>query len=315
MFHGGSAAAGHGRVAAGLAGVGLHAGRGAPCHQRADCCRNCSCNMATRPATTGTAPGAFRKSWWASMCRRAPEQIITTIGATHALDIVSRTLLRAGDPVMVEEPGWAIEFARLESLGMRILPVPRRADGPDLEVMAKYCQAGEGHKPKLFVSVSVLHNPTGYSLTPGSAHRVLQLGQPARLPHRRGRHLQPPGAGSRDAAVCARWPLAHHLRERFRQDSGAQLAHRLSGRATCALWSPAGNQAAGHPHDAGPVRAGAGLVYRPGPVAPPQRTHPRPGWTRHAAAPSSWRWRLAAVLPRSRLACSAGSRPASTPMR
>ena len=102
----------------------------------------------------------------------APEQILTTIGATHALDIVSRTLLRAGDPVMVEEPGWAIEFARLESLGMRILPVPRRADGPDLEVMARYCEA---HQPKLFVSVSVLHNPTGYSLTPGSAHRVLQL--------------------------------------------------------------------------------------------------------------------------------------------
>jgi DNA-binding transcriptional MocR family regulator len=32
-----------------------------------------------------------------------PEQIITTVGATHALDIVSRTLLRAGDCVMVEE--------------------------------------------------------------------------------------------------------------------------------------------------------------------------------------------------------------------
>jgi len=32
----------------------------------------------------------------------APEHIITTVGATHALDIVSRTLLRAGDPVMVE---------------------------------------------------------------------------------------------------------------------------------------------------------------------------------------------------------------------
>lgn len=105
----------------------------------------------------------------------SPDQIITTVGATHALDIVSRTLLRAGDPVMVEEPGWAIEFARLESLGMRILPVPRRADGPDLEVMARYCEAGEGHRPKLFVSVSVLHNPTGYSLAPGSAHRLLQL--------------------------------------------------------------------------------------------------------------------------------------------
>ena len=101
-----------------------------------------------------------------------PEQIITSVGATHALDIVSRTLLRAGDCVMVEEPGWAVEFARLDALGMRILPVPRRADGPDLEVMAQYCEI---HQPKLFVSVSVFHNPTGYCLTPGSAHRVLQL--------------------------------------------------------------------------------------------------------------------------------------------
>ena len=102
----------------------------------------------------------------------SPAQIITTVGATHALDIVSRTLLRPGDYVMVEEPGWAIEFARLTALGMRILPVPRRADGPDLEVMARYCAL---HSPKLFVSVSVLHNPTGFCLTPGSAHRVLQL--------------------------------------------------------------------------------------------------------------------------------------------
>jgi len=102
----------------------------------------------------------------------APEQIITTVGATHALDVVSRTLLRAGDYVMVEEPGWAIEFARLDSLGMRILPVPRRAEGPDLEVMARYCEV---HRPKLFVSVSVYHNPTGYCLSPSSAYRILQL--------------------------------------------------------------------------------------------------------------------------------------------
>ena len=76
----------------------------------------------------------------------SPEQIITSVGATHALDIVSRTLLRPGDPVMVEEPGWAVEFARLAALGMHLLPVPRRADGPDLQVMAKYCAV---HKPKL----------------------------------------------------------------------------------------------------------------------------------------------------------------------
>jgi DNA-binding transcriptional MocR family regulator len=107
----------------------------------------------------------------------APEQIITTVGATHALDIVSRTLLKAGDTVMVEEPGWAIEFARLQMLGLRILPVPRGPEGPDLAVMAQYCEAyaGTASQPKLFVSVSVLHNPTGYSLSPGSAHSILKL--------------------------------------------------------------------------------------------------------------------------------------------
>ncbi len=103
-----------------------------------------------------------------------PEQIMTTVGATQALDIVSRTLLKAGDPVMVEEPGWSVEFARLDALGMRVLPVPRGPEGPDLAVMQRYCEA---YAPKLFVSVSVLHNPTGYSLSPGSAHQVLELAQ------------------------------------------------------------------------------------------------------------------------------------------
>lgn len=103
-----------------------------------------------------------------------PAHIITTVGATHALDIVSRTLLKPGDAVMVEEPGWAVEFARLDALGMRVLPVPRGPAGPDLAVMERYCEA---HAPRLFVSVSVLHNPTGYCLSPAGAHRVLQLAQ------------------------------------------------------------------------------------------------------------------------------------------
>ena len=107
------------------------------------------------------------------------EHIVTTMGATHALDIISRTLLKPGDAVMVEEPGWAVEFARLSALGMRILPVPRGPEGPDLAVMQRLCEAhaGTAAAPRLFVSVSVLHNPTGACLSPAHAHRVLQLAQ------------------------------------------------------------------------------------------------------------------------------------------
>ncbi len=35
--------------------------------------------------------------------------------------------------------------------------------------------------PKLYVSVSVLHNPTGYSLSAASAHEVLQGGSATAL--------------------------------------------------------------------------------------------------------------------------------------
>ncbi len=102
------------------------------------------------------------------------DQVMTTVGATQALDIISRTLLKAGDAVMVEEPGWSVEFARLAALGMQVLPVPRGASGPDLAVMRRYC---ETHAPKLYVSVSVLHNPTSQNLHPAVAHQILQLAQ------------------------------------------------------------------------------------------------------------------------------------------
>lgn len=101
-------------------------------------------------------------------------QIISTVGATHALDVVSRTLLQAGDAVLVDDPGWAIEFARLAQMGMRVLPVPRGPDGPDLAVLDALCKA---HRPKLYVTVSVLHNPTSALLSPGHAHQVLRLAE------------------------------------------------------------------------------------------------------------------------------------------
>lgn len=102
----------------------------------------------------------------------APEQIVSTVGATHALDLITRCLLTPGDAVLVDDPGWAIEYARLSQAGMRLLPVPRGPQGPDLEVMARLIAE---HRPRMYVTVSVLHNPTGNSLSLASAHQILKL--------------------------------------------------------------------------------------------------------------------------------------------
>ncbi|MFG6446691.1 PLP-dependent aminotransferase family protein [Roseateles sp. BYS180W] len=108
----------------------------------------------------------------------APKQILTTVGATQALDLVTRALLRPGDAVLVDDPGWAVEYARLSQAGMQLLPVPRGAQGPDLAVMEQLIAQ---HRPRLYATVSVLHNPTGSSISLSQAHQLLKLAEAADL--------------------------------------------------------------------------------------------------------------------------------------
>ena len=104
--------------------------------------------------------------------RAHPGQILCVQGATQALDLIARTFAHPGDAAMVEHPGWSAQFAQLAQAGLELLPVPRGADGPDLERMAHWART---RRPRLMVVVSRLHNPTGASLRSNHAHRMLQL--------------------------------------------------------------------------------------------------------------------------------------------
>jgi len=62
-------------------------------------------------------------------------------------------------------------FGTLKSYGAKIIGVPWNEDGPDVE---KFEQLIKQHKPKLFFTNSILHNPTGASISQATAHRLLQ---------------------------------------------------------------------------------------------------------------------------------------------
>jgi DNA-binding transcriptional MocR family regulator len=104
-----------------------------------------------------------------------PRQIVTTSGATHALDIVSNLLLTPGETVLVDEPGWAVEFARLAQMGVKLAPVPRGPAGPDLGVLRRHLESSA--RPRVYITVSVLHNPTGAMLSLACAHELLKLAE------------------------------------------------------------------------------------------------------------------------------------------
>lgn len=103
-----------------------------------------------------------------------PRQIIMTNGATHGLDLAARLLIRPGDAVLVDDPGYYTLFGYLKTLGARLLGVPRNIDGPDVERMESLIR--EFH-PKLFFTNTVLHNPTGTSTSLAVAHQILQLAE------------------------------------------------------------------------------------------------------------------------------------------
>lgn len=101
-------------------------------------------------------------------------QIVLTHGANDALDLVIRYFLPAGATVLVDDPGYYPLFGKLKLAGVRIVGVPRLADGPDLDALEQ-CLIRE--RPRLFFTQSVAHNPTGSDLSAAKAFRVLQLAQ------------------------------------------------------------------------------------------------------------------------------------------
>lgn len=101
----------------------------------------------------------------------APAQVITTLGATQALDLVARHLLSPGDRVLVDEPcnGNLVRLIRL--CGGEPIGVPRRENGPDLGFLN---QVLSRHRVRAFFCNSTFHNPTGAGLTPQAAFGVLK---------------------------------------------------------------------------------------------------------------------------------------------
>jgi DNA-binding transcriptional MocR family regulator len=99
------------------------------------------------------------------------DQILTTVGTSHAFDLVVRTLVRPGDAVLVEDPGYYNLFGFLRFHGARLIGVPRRADGPDVAALRVLAAQ---HGAKIFFTQSALQNPTGSDTSPPVAFRLLE---------------------------------------------------------------------------------------------------------------------------------------------
>ncbi|ACK50791.1 transcriptional regulator, GntR family with aminotransferase domain [Methylocella silvestris BL2] len=104
----------------------------------------------------------------------APDQIMLTESGTQAIDLLCRFLIEPGDAVLVDDPCYFNFRALLRAHRAEVVSVPFTPTGPDV---ALFAAALTEHRPRLYLTNSALHNPTGATLSPVTAHRLLKLAE------------------------------------------------------------------------------------------------------------------------------------------
>ncbi len=101
-------------------------------------------------------------------------QVLLTHGSSQALDLVARCLLKPGDTVLVDDPGYPNLLFMLRFWGVEVVGVPRTSGGYDLCALEALLAQ---HKPKAFFTQPRLQSPTCSVASVAQLHRLLQLAE------------------------------------------------------------------------------------------------------------------------------------------
>jgi DNA-binding transcriptional MocR family regulator len=102
----------------------------------------------------------------------AEEQIVTTAGASQALDLFIREFLAPGDLAVVEDPAYPPLLDLLRARRVKLAAINRGSEGPDTHQLARLLR---NQRPVALFTNTVLHNPTGTTTSLAVAHRLVEL--------------------------------------------------------------------------------------------------------------------------------------------
>lgn len=100
------------------------------------------------------------------------DQLMLTASGSQAIDLICRLILRPGDTVLMDDPCYFNFRALLRVHQAVIRSVPYTPQGPDI---AQFEAIVAAEKPRLYITNSALHNPTGATLSAQTAHRLLNV--------------------------------------------------------------------------------------------------------------------------------------------
>lgn len=103
----------------------------------------------------------------------SPDEILVTIGAQHAIALVSRVLVGRGETVLLESPSYPHAIEALRDAGARLCPVGVTVDeGWDLAGLEQVLRRSS---PVLGYLMPDFHNPTGKSMPDDERERIVRV--------------------------------------------------------------------------------------------------------------------------------------------
>jgi 2-aminoadipate transaminase len=100
-------------------------------------------------------------------------ELMVTSGGIDAITLISKSMLDAGDTVVVEEPSYVGAVTGFTSFDGTVVSVPIDPDGVDVDALADLLASGV--RPKLLYTIPEYQNPTGWTLSAERRPALIEL--------------------------------------------------------------------------------------------------------------------------------------------
>lgn len=110
-------------------------------------------------------------------CTLQPANLMIVAGSTHALDMITRLYVKAGEVVLIEAPTYADALHVFRDHHVELCPIPMDDDGllPDALAQQIAHLHARGTPPKMLYTVPNFHNPTGRIVSEARRREIIRL--------------------------------------------------------------------------------------------------------------------------------------------
>ncbi len=106
-------------------------------------------------------------------------QVIVTSGSQQGVEYFARSLIKAGDMVIVEEPSYLGAIEIFKAYGAQVVGIPIDQDGICVDILEKYLLK---YRPKFIYTIPTYQNPSGVTMSIERRNQLLELAYLYRIP-------------------------------------------------------------------------------------------------------------------------------------